>query len=70
LQGFVAKGRECTGMVKLGTQLLGCDDPNGYRLKDDRQTLELTFWHTLTQLHPLATSPQAVLECADTPSRC
>jgi hypothetical protein len=42
LEGHVEAGLECSGTVKLEDQALICNDPNGYRLKADRQTLELT----------------------------
>jgi hypothetical protein len=42
LHGHVQPGRDCTGTVKLEDRELTCNDADGYRLKDDRQTLELT----------------------------
>jgi hypothetical protein len=41
LQGVVSAGRECTGQVMLNGNVLKCDDADGYRLKADRQSLEL-----------------------------
>jgi hypothetical protein len=42
LHGRVQPGRDCTGTVTLEDRVLACNDADGYRLKDDRQTLELT----------------------------
>lgn len=41
IQGRVEVGRECTGTVTMNGAPLLCNDANGYRLKPDRQSLEL-----------------------------
>jgi Mg-chelatase subunit ChlD len=41
IQGRVEAGRECSGTVMLNGSALGCNDANGYRLKEDRASLEL-----------------------------
>lgn len=41
IEGRVQPGRECTGTVTLDGATLQCDGKDGYRLKEDRQTLEL-----------------------------
>lgn len=41
IQGRVEAGRECTGTVTLDGKPLACNDADGYRLKEDRQSLEL-----------------------------
>ena len=41
LHGRVEDGRECTGTVTLDGQPLVCGDDDGYRVKDDHQSIEL-----------------------------
>jgi hypothetical protein len=41
IQGQVQAGRECTGSVVLNGVSLPCNDPDGYRLQPDRQSLQL-----------------------------
>jgi hypothetical protein len=41
IRGQIEPGRECTGTVTLSGTALRCNDPDGYRLKEDRQSLEL-----------------------------
>jgi len=41
LHGRVEDGRECMGTVKLDGQPLICDDDDGYRVKEDHQSIEL-----------------------------
>lgn len=41
LQGIVEAGRECTGTVTLNGTALVCNADDGYKLKADRQSLEL-----------------------------
>lgn len=41
LNGKVTPGSECLGYVQIGGVDLPCDDPNGWRLKDE-QTVEIT----------------------------
>ncbi|MBN1656046.1 MAG: VWA domain-containing protein [Deltaproteobacteria bacterium] len=36
LNGRVTPGQECTGQVELNSKVLGCNDPNGWRLVDER----------------------------------
>jgi hypothetical protein len=41
LQGRIEPGRDCSGNVTLDGNTLSCNDDNGYRIKPDRQSLEL-----------------------------
>jgi hypothetical protein len=41
LNGKVTAGEECSGYVGVNGQALPCNDPNGWRLKNE-QTIELT----------------------------
>jgi hypothetical protein len=41
LQGRVEPGRGCTGNVTLDGNALACDQPNGYRLNEDHQSIQL-----------------------------
>jgi hypothetical protein len=41
IEGRIDPGHECSGRVLLNNVLLACNDANGYRIKEDRQSLEL-----------------------------
>jgi hypothetical protein len=41
LEGSLVAGRDCSGEVALNGQKLVCNGPDGYRVREDRTTLEL-----------------------------
>ncbi|MET0384464.1 MAG: vWA domain-containing protein [Polyangiales bacterium] len=65
IQGKVEAGRECTGTVSLDGRPLVCNDANGYRLKDDRASLELLGTACSTLQAAAAPVVKARFPCAD-----
>ena len=65
LQGRVEKGRECSGTVLLNGAPIGCDDVDGYRLKDDRMTLELQGKACRTLQESATPTLKATFPCGD-----
>jgi hypothetical protein len=65
LQGIVEAGRECTGSVLLNGTALVCDDPDGYKLKADRQSLELQGAACKTLQTAAAPQLKATFPCDD-----
>ena len=65
LQGVVASGRECTGNVTLNGLALKCNDVDGYRLKADRQSLELLGQACSTLQTSAAPQLKAAFPCDD-----
>ncbi|MGD8859302.1 MAG: VWA domain-containing protein [Myxococcales bacterium] len=61
LNGAVQAGQECSGVVDINGTQLPCNDPNGWRLKDEN-TIEITG----TACEDFKTNPQALLH-ADFP---
>ncbi|MFM2417978.1 MAG: hypothetical protein RL385_2701 [Pseudomonadota bacterium] len=65
VDGKLVKGRECAGEVSLNGQKLACNGPDGYRVKEDLQTLTLLGAACSTlQLQPMATL-KASFACDD-----
>lgn len=65
LHGRVQPGRDCTGVVTLEDRELACNDADGYRLKDDRQTLELTGSACVALQQATNAKLSASFPCAD-----
>jgi hypothetical protein len=60
VDGMIVAGKECAGDVKLNGQPLACNTADGYRVREDRASLQLTGAACAT----LQTSPQAQLSAS------
>jgi hypothetical protein len=60
LQGTIVAGSECRGDVRMNGVSLACGGGDGYRVKEDRQTLELLGG----ACHTLQHDPRAKLEAS------
>jgi len=65
LQGIVEAGRECTGTVTLNGTTLVCNAKDGYKLKANRQSLELLGEACKTLQTAAAPQLEATFPCDD-----
>lgn len=65
LEGTIVPGSECRGDVRMNGTLLTCDAPDGYRVREDRQTLELLGGACQTLQRDAKARLEASFPCSD-----